>query len=143
MASITTALAAPAEGNDNPTLAYGLSSVTDYSPGYQFLDIMKSMRPWIGHEEGKWGGMTTAELRDGGYLDADGWLREIPENLLKVGTLWEWGKEGDQELRAGTYIVDYEGEGDLRITGGAVRILSEESGKIVFENYLMQDTNNF
>ena len=57
----------------DPVLSFGLTGISDWSTQMAFLDLMKMSRPWIGHEPGKWGGMKTAELRAGGYLDADGW----------------------------------------------------------------------
>ena len=128
------ALAETARGSDNPTLSFNLSGANDYSPGMQFLDLMKMMRPWIGHEPGQWGGVSIDELREGGYLDADGWVKDIPDGVEKVGTIWQWADQKAQaEDYKGVYVLNYEGKGDLRISGD-VRIISQEDGKIVFEN---------
>ncbi|MFZ3583932.1 calcium-binding protein [Loktanella sp. DJP18] len=123
-----------AYGSDNPTLAFGLSAVDDYGTGMQYLDIMKMMRPWIGHEPDKWGGMEISDLRAGGFLDADGWVKEIPDGLQKVGTIWQWSDMLDQiDEHKGIYVLEYEGSGTLKIEGDA-RVLSSEPGRIVFEN---------
>ena len=123
-----------AYGNDNPTLSFNLSGVYDYSPGLQYIDLMKIARPWIGHEPGKWGGMTTEELREGGYLDADGWVTEIPEGLDKIGTIWSWNRFAEGAVdNSGVYILEYEGEGTIKLGLGA-KVLSSEPGRIVFEN---------
>ena len=127
-------LAETARGSDNPTLSFNLSNVNDFSPGMQFLDLMKMMRPWIGHEAGKWGGMSVGELRAGGYLDADGWIKAIPAGVEKIGTLWQWkGEEAQVENRKGVYVLKYEGTGTLQLSGDA-EIISSEPGQIIFEN---------
>ncbi|MEY4238860.1 MAG: hypothetical protein RL339_1461, partial [Pseudomonadota bacterium] len=79
-------------GLSDPVLSYGLSGVSDWSTQMAFLDLMKMSRPWIGHEPGKWGGMTTDQLALAGYLDADGWPVVIPEALAAIGTGWDWSK---------------------------------------------------
>ena len=130
MASITTALAAPAEGNDNPTLDIHLLSVRDYTPGLQFLDIMKVARSFSWITDG--GKMDSAATAD--YVDSDGWPTEMPEGVKEIRTIWQWGDaDPDYEYRKGTYVVEYEGTGDLNIVGD-VTILSQEAGRIVFES---------
>ena len=50
-------------GNNNPTLSFGLTGVSDWGTSSPFIDIIKSARPWIGHEDGKWGGLTCIILK--------------------------------------------------------------------------------
>lgn len=121
----------PARGNDTPTVSFNLTGVNDWSVQMPFLDVAKMMRPWIGHEPGQWGGMDTDELRAGGYLDAQGWVTAIPEGIAAVGNMWAWGAESASESRAGTYVMTYEGEGEISLRGATV--LSQENGRIVFE----------
>ena len=121
----------PALGNDNPTVSFNLSEVNDYSTQMPFLDIAKTMRSWIGHETGKWGGMSLEELEAGGYIDANGWVREIPDGMGSVGTLWAWGGTDAPESRLGVYDMTYEGEGEIQLSN--VKIISREDGHIVFE----------
>lgn len=124
----------PAVGNSNPTLAFNLSSVRDFGSGFQFLDLMKIARPWLGHAPGKFGQMSWDDLQAGGYLDDQGWLRRMPEGLAAVGTLWQWGKIPDNMARkAGLYIVTYDGQGTLQFKGDA-KVVSQAPGRIVFEN---------
>lgn len=123
----------PAFGSDNPTVSFNLNGVTDYSTQMPFLDIAKTMRPWIGHEAGKWGGMSLEDLEAGGYLDANGWVTEIPEGLDSVGSTWAWNGQDAVESRAGVYVLTYEGEGEIQIQGH-VQVLAQEPGQIVFEN---------
>ncbi len=132
--SISTADVTAAHGNDNPTLAFNLTGITDYDQGHQFLDITQSMRSFIGHEPGKWGGMSGSELRSKAAFDQNNWPTVIPEELEKIGTIWQWKSGPDRsEAVSGRYIVDYDGEGDLRFDGDA-RIISSEPGRIVFDN---------
>lgn len=126
------------EGLTDPTLAYGLIGVSDYGTQMPFLNIAHMMRPWIGHTATQWNGMTTQQLEDGGYLDANGWPTHIPDGLNSIGTIWAWGgadQEGTTaaESRAGTYVLTYEGEGTIKL-GLNAQVISSEPGKIVFAN---------
>ena len=133
MASITTALAAPAVGNDNPTLNIHLLAVRDYEPGLQFLDIMKIAREFHGIDTNWKSVMKDEDMAAAGYLDSDGWPTRIPEGVEQIRTLWEWREtDADYIHRKGTYVLNYEGEGELSIAGGAT-VLSQENGRIVFE----------
>ncbi|WP_349294646.1 calcium-binding protein (plasmid) [Thioclava sp. 'Guangxiensis'] len=127
-----------ATGNPNPTLALNLAALSDWSAALPFLDLMKTMRPWLGHEAGNWGAQSTADLVEAGIFDENGWPTEIPDGLSKIGTVWDWtaSSAADPDLaeqRAGVYVLEYEGEGTIQLRGD-VKILSQEDGKIVFEN---------
>lgn len=120
-------------GNDNPTLSFNTSSANYYATGMQYLNILDSSH-WLGHEEGRWGGMGAGALKEGGYLDEDGWPVEIPAGLSSIGMVWV-GVEG----RQGTYVLDYDGEGTIEF-GGKVEVLSQEPGRMVVE---ITATGNF
>lgn len=121
-------------GSDNPVLAFTLSTPEDWSPGMPFLDLMKTARPWIGHVAAeRWGGMTAAELRAGGFLDAEGWVRAVPPGAEKVGTVFGWGNQpGAAATRKGLYVLVYRGRGMIELGGDAV-VLARAPGRIVFE----------
>ena len=125
-------------GLTDPTLAYGLNEVSDWSTEMPFLDIAREMRPFVAHAGGKWDAMTNEQLRDGGYLDANGWLKHLPKGVDSVGTIWAWG-ETDQSgtaaarSRAGIYVLTYKGEGTIELGLGA-RVISSGSGSITFQN---------
>ncbi|GHD98541.1 hypothetical protein U879_08575 [Defluviimonas sp. 20V17] len=126
------------EGLTDPTLAYGLIGVSDYGTQMPFLNIAHMMRPWIGHTATQWNGMTTQQLEDGGYFDANGWPTHIPNGLSSIGTIWAWGGTDQQgtpaaESRAGTYVLTYEGEGTIKM-GLNAHVISSQPGKIVFAN---------
>ena len=122
-------------GLTDPTLAFNLTSLSDWSTEMPFLDITHNMRQWIGHNSASWSAMSYSDLRAGGYLDSDGWLTHMPAGLDSVGTIWDWS--GDRSTaatsRAGTYVLSYEGEGTIQLTGNA-QVISSEPGRIVFEN---------
>lgn len=126
----------PGTGLSNPTLAFGLTGISDWESASPFLDLMREMRPWIGHLPGQWGGYTTAQLKAMGVFDADGWPTEIPSGLESIGTLWDWGSSSlaNPDLmaqRSGIYVLRYEGEGTITVKQG-VQILSQSPGEIVF-----------
>ena len=124
---------APATGLDNPVLSMHLTPPLDYQPGLQFLDLMKIARAWVGHQPGRWGGMDYDALEAGGYLDAQGWPVRIPKGVEKIGTIWTWGaSDPDKAYRKGLYVLKYEGEGDLKLSGN-VRVQSQTNGIITFE----------
>ena len=127
-----------APGLIDPTLSFNLTAVSDWSTQMPFLDIAHSMRPWIGHvEQYGWGGMSYQALLDGGYLDEQGWLKEIPEGVFSVGTNWAWSVSSEETpaaaSRAGIYVLTYEGEGTIQLRHNT-HVLSTEPGRIVFEN---------
>ena len=51
-----------------PDHAIGLAGVADWSAQQPFINVMKTARPWIGHETGQWGGLTESDLREQGVL---------------------------------------------------------------------------
>ncbi|WP_162197188.1 Ig-like domain-containing protein [Loktanella sp. S4079] len=123
------------DGLADPTIAYGLGGLSDWSTGMVFLDIMKSSRGLVGHTD-QWGAFSNEQMSEAGYLDENGWPTEIPEEIDSIGTIWAWSNtsenEGVRATRAGTYVLEYEGEGEFRL-GGDVEIISQEGNKITFE----------
>ncbi|SFQ48876.1 hypothetical protein SAMN05421853_10723 [Roseivivax halotolerans] len=105
-----------------PALAMGLNGIHDWSPQQPFLDIFKTSRPWIGHLPGQWGGIETDVLRAGGHIDARGWPLSIPDEAERIEALVLTDRpEEAQELR-GAYVLTYEGEGEISVTGLARRV---------------------
>ncbi|SEO00708.1 hypothetical protein SAMN04490248_1014 [Salinihabitans flavidus] len=124
--------AEPALGLRNPPLAMGLNGITDWSVQHPFLDRMKSARTWIGHLPGRWGGVSTQELSEGGHLDENGWLRSIPERVDRVEALILTDQLPEEPGLAGRYRMTYEGTGDIAV-GGRGRTISREDGEHWFE----------
>lgn len=128
----TTAEVTGGVGVTDPTLSFGLTAVTDWNTS-PFIDLAKTMRPWVGHVDGKWGAMKYEQLKAGGYLDADGWPTRLPPNT-EIGTIWAWNpNSADSADRKGVYTLTYEGEGEITL-GGSAKVISSEPGRIVFEN---------
>jgi hypothetical protein len=124
-------------GLSNPTLSFGLTTVSDWSTQMAFLDLMKMSRAMIGHSATVWNAMSVDQLEAGGHLDADGWPMSIPEGLTSIGTIWDWGGSSAADpaaaaSRAGVYVLEYEGTGTLQLQG--VTVLSSEPGRIVVQN---------
>ncbi|MEP4199317.1 MAG: calcium-binding protein [Aliishimia sp.] len=125
-----------ARGLDNPTLALNLSSVRDYTPGLQFLDLMKMTRPFSAHSKGKTLPVIEyADLRAGGYLDENGWPMRIPKGYRRLQTLWAWGALPEASIAdiQGRYVLSYEGTGEVTLNGKGVQIVSRVPGEIQFD----------
>jgi hypothetical protein len=101
--------------------------------------MMKSSRAWIGHLPWQWGGMTYDELKDGGYLDEQGWPTSIPSPIEKITNVWAWGRDeyGSAQIWGGDYVLRYDGEGSLDVSGrvsdvvrtdGEIRFTHEGTG---------------
>lgn len=118
-------------GLDNPSLAMGLGELADWSPQQPFIDRMKMARTWVGHLPGRWGGRSSQQLSDGGYLDAAGWPWGIPPELRALEALLLTDQPAAALGLAGLYRVTYDGQGDLRITGRG-RTVRRQKGEIWF-----------
>ncbi|SLN22608.1 hypothetical protein ROJ8625_00880 [Roseivivax jejudonensis] len=107
---------------DEPALAFGLYEIADWSTQHPFVDLMKTARPWIGHLPGQWGGVEVAELRAGGHLDAHGWPLRVPEGVEKIEALILTDQPEAAEHLRGSYVVRYDGRGEIRLSGRAQRV---------------------
>lgn len=116
----------------NPRLSLGLSGVVDWSVQQPFLDVMKTARPWIGSVGGTWGGMEYEALKDGGYLDANGWPIALPADVSSLATLILTDLPADAGRVAGRYVLRYSGKGDLKLSGRAEGI-EATAGQISFD----------
>ncbi|NNE52956.1 MAG: hypothetical protein HKN30_11210 [Sulfitobacter sp.] len=103
-------------------LGIGLASLKDWGTQQPFLDLMKTARPWIGHEPGRWGGMDHDALRAGGYLDEDGWPRKMPRNLSSIGTLILTDMPEEALSLAGRYRLRFTGQGVIEVRGRATNV---------------------
>lgn len=113
-----------------PSLGTNLGALVDWSTAHPFVNLMAMSRPWYTQTDRVFD-TGQAHLLD---LDADGWVRGFTRDgsaapFDRVATILN---TGDVPMRAGTYILDWEGEGTVRVNGGAnTRILSQEAGRIV------------
>lgn len=115
-------------GVDNGSGSIGLTGTADYSSQLPFLDIFKSSRPVKAHAPGEFGKYNYTDLREAGYLDDNGWPTEIPEDAPTIGFIFS-----DTIGREGTYVLRYEGEGEIDLRFDA-NIISQKDGEIVFEH---------
>jgi hypothetical protein len=134
-ASVALSDAGAARGLDDPSLALGLANVNDWTTQLPFIDMAKFMRPWFASSEAQSGAMQYDALRAGGYLDANDWPTRIPDGMVRISTIWASVSASPEVTapRAGTYVLSYEGQGEISL-GGAVRTLRQEPGRIEFEN---------
>lgn len=123
----------PLQGLNNPSVAMGLNGVNDWSPAMPFLDLMKYSRKWNGHLTNQYGGYSYDQLVSSGSLDESGWVQSIPSGVSHVGTIWDWADDtyGAASARAGSYVLTYDGSGDIRLNG--VRNEVKTPGRITFE----------
>ncbi|MDO6586285.1 calcium-binding protein [Salipiger sp. 1_MG-2023] len=109
-----------------PALGMGLNGLADWSTQAPFVDLMKSAREWVGHLPGQWGGVTIDELRAMGALDDNGWPLRIPDGVERLEALLLTDMPEDADYLRGSYVVMWDGKGDLELTGRARRVGYEQ-----------------
>ena len=103
-------------------LGIGLAAHKDWSTQHPFLDLMKSARPWIGHEPGRWAGRDRAQLKAEGVLDARGWPLRKPNDLGSIGTLILTDMPEAAQSLAGRYRLKFDGTGIIEVGGRASNV---------------------
>lgn len=118
-------------GHSNPTLAFDPGPANDYTGAQQFLDLMRTMRPWQGESDRGRPKLELDALERAGVLSDDGYPTRIPAGYDKVTGIWNIGGalRVDDTLKV-PFVLTYDGEGEVEI--GGARILSQEEGRIVF-----------
>ena len=116
---------------DNPALGMGLAGIADWSTQQPFIDLMKTARPWIGHLPGQWGGVDAAQIEAGGYLDRNGWPRQIPDGAERIEALILTDQPVAAVSLAGRYRLTYAGQGDITV-GGLAQDIDAKPGEIWF-----------
>jgi hypothetical protein len=112
-------------------LSFGLNGINDWSTQQPFIDVFKTARLWIGHNEGQWGGTEFHELQAMGALDENGWPTEIPDGLSSIETFVLTELPEEATHAAGTYHLTYNGSGHIDIIGGSNVTYSD--GLITFD----------
>lgn len=118
-------------GVGDPSLAMGLNGIADWSTQHPFIDLMKTGRPWVGHEPNKWGAVSAAELEEAGILDSDGWPMSVPKGLTALETFILTDQPKTAKSLAGWYVLTYKGNGIIRLNGRAKKARAK-TGKIRF-----------
>ncbi len=119
-------------GLADPALAMGLSGISDWSTQHPFLNHMKTARPWVGHLPDQWGGVSAEDLEARGFLDADGWVWGLPEDITSVEALLLTNQPPEGTALAGAYQVTWQGTGTVELTGRA-RVTRSEEREIWFD----------
>ncbi|KAA0920371.1 calcium-binding protein [Aquicoccus porphyridii] len=109
-------------GLADPALAMGLNGIADWSTQHPFVDLMKTARPWLGHEGDDWGAWDAARLADEGYLDQNGWPRRIPPGVDRIESFILTDQPEAASDLAGRYRVRWQGAGRLELGGRARRV---------------------
>lgn len=119
------------QSGKSPSLAMGLNGISDWSTQHPFVDVMKTAREWIGHLPGQWGGWDAARLERNGYLDANGWPKNIPDEVTHIETFILTDQPKESTSLKGRYRLKYKGEGSIRV-GGQAQNVTYKKGEIWF-----------
>ncbi len=115
----------------DPSIGVGLTGVVDWSAENPFIDVFKSARDWIGHERGQWGGVSYQDLQAEGILDENGWPKEIPAGVDRIGTHILTAQDPGATSLAGRYRLSFDGKGEIAING--VQNVKRGDGEIWFD----------
>lgn len=125
-----------AEGLDPaPSAAMGLSEVVRWTRQHPFIDVFKTSIPWIGNTSNKWQAMRFDEMKAGGFVDENGWVKEIPPGISQVSVTLLSDLPPENTSLAGRYHLRYEGSGSLEVSGrgGLVDVVSRKPNEIIFD----------
>ena len=117
--------------SDAGGVAFGLNGISDWSTQHPFLDVMKTGRPWIGHLPNQWGGMEFEEMLADGVFNENGWPKRLPEGVTGLESLVLTDQPEDARHLSGRYVLTYDGQGDLTVTGRA-RVITRGAGLRIF-----------
>ena len=98
-----------------PSLGTNLSGPEDWSTSYPFVNQFLMTRNWFTQSDTEWDSGDAALLD----LDASGWVRGVTQDdaaapFRNMGTIWQ---SNGEVFRPGTYVLDWQGTGDVRIAG--------------------------
>ena len=122
-----------ATGVADPTVSWGLATLSDWDTAMPFLDIARTMRPFFAYSGDTWEALDHKTLVEGGYIDEDGYPIRIPKGVEGLRSTWAWNDSLGTDQRKGLYILTYEGRGNITI-GGSAKVVRNAPGRIVFEN---------
>ena len=112
-----------------PSLGTNLSGLDDWSTSYPFVNQFLMTRGWFTQSATEW------DSGDAGLLDLDanGWVRGFTDDgtappFQNVASIWQ---TNGTIFRPGTYVLDWQGSGDVSISGNAT-LLSQTDGRITF-----------
>lgn len=100
-------------------IGFGLNGLADWTSQQPFLDVIKTARPWTGHLPGQWGGYPTENFAKEGWLDENGWLKDMPPGLESAALLMLTDLPEDAGGVAGRYRITWQGKGKFTLAGRA------------------------
>ncbi len=118
LAGVVPETPAPAD----PSLGLNLAGISDWSTEHPFLDLMRSARPWVGHEPGRWGAWDNARLAAGGYLGAGGFPLALPPGVDRLETFVLTDQPEAGDWLAGTYVLRWKGGASVDVVGRAENV---------------------
>lgn len=127
-----TGFVAPSKFSGATPLAVGASGIADWSTQMPFIDHFKTARSWSGHLPDQFGGVDHHALQDAGYLDAQGWLIEVPPELRMVSALMLTDLPPGDSSAEGRYRLTYDGRGRIQL-GGRVSNVVTSKNQIEFD----------
>lgn len=105
------------EGLENPSLAMGLNTISDWSAQQPFLDLVKSARVWSAHRADGGPVIELPEIADKAAFDEQGWPIRMPEGADWLSMLMLTDQPADGYSRAGRYVLTWEGQGQIAMNG--------------------------
>ena len=111
---------------ENPSLAFGINGIADWSTQHPFLNILKTARPWVGHSAEQWGAFSADDLTALGVMDEHGYPKRLPDGAQRLEAFVLTDQPEEATHMAGRYRIRWKGEGKLTIGGrGKVERMSE------------------
>lgn len=110
----------------NPSLAFGINGIADWSTQHPFLNVMKTARPWVGHSAAQWGAFSADDLTELGVMDEHGYPMRLPEGAQRLEAFVLTDQLEENTNLAGRYRISWKGEGKLSVAGrGAVERMTD------------------
>jgi hypothetical protein len=148
---VSSAASAAAGSQSDPSVGLGISSVFDYSPQLPFIDLMKSARPWTANVRGEWGSMSFQDLKEGGFVDENGWPTAMPQGIAGIATLVLTDLPAEATSANGRYRLQYDGQGLVEVSSAGQTVTAHRGeawfnvkvgpGSSVIVNILRTDPN--
>lgn len=134
-----------AQYSANPRLGSNLGSPDKWTASIPFTDIFKSSTGWYTSCEFDWRqnrGIDPGCTRQNAFntreqklldMDANGWVRSLPApNQSPIFTSVTSSWTLPESFPTGRYVVLYEGQGKIKLTGD-LKVISEHQGRLAFD----------
>ncbi|MDZ4797814.1 MAG: fibronectin type III domain-containing protein, partial [Bryobacteraceae bacterium] len=109
-----------------PALGTNLSTITDYSREWPFVDAFKMARPWISQVQGgAWGSGPAIAT------DANGWPTSLQPGQYVETIIFDNALDGRESYPTGNYTLLYDGQGTIGFDLRSATIVSQSTGRMV------------